>query len=172
MAAVLRDAAAAAGCDLHLALLSIEESGWAEYSGGRWGEEQYEVGEVTDSSKTLHDWRHPDGGRPAMAALPFFEAEVCPPGALEGAEDEEPEFEEATGNEGASFERFYQCAALVLWPRAARHRVVLRGGLDVAVPFLGELVRHWEAAGRLPGGCRPSGRPGSCRGHPAVLADR
>ena len=150
VAAVLRDAAAAAGCDLHLALLSIEESGWAEYSGGRWGEEQYEVGEVTDSSKTLHDWRHPDGGRPAMAALPFFEAEVCPPGALEGAEDEEPEFEEATGNAGVSFERFYQCAALVLWPRAARHRVVLRGGLDVAVPFLAELVRRWEAAGRLP----------------------
>ena len=64
VAAVLRDAAAAAGCDLHLALLSIEESGWAEYSGGRWGEEQYEVGEVTDSSKTLHDWRHPGRGPP------------------------------------------------------------------------------------------------------------
>ena len=150
VAAVLRDAAAAAGCDLHLALLSIEESGWAEYSGGRWGEEQYEVGEVTDSNMTIHHWRALDGGRPAMAALPFFEAEVCPPGALEGAEDEEPEFEEATGNAGVSFERFYQCAALVLWPRAARHGVVLRGGLDVAVPFLGELVRRWEAAGRLP----------------------
>jgi len=149
-AALLMGAATATACDLHLALLSIEESGWAEYVGGRRGQEQYEVGEVTDSSRTLHDWRHPDGGRPALGPLPFDEAEVCPPGALDDAEDEEPEFEEATGNEGASFERFYQCAALVLWPETARSRILVRGGLDVAVPFLGELVRRWEATGRRP----------------------
>jgi hypothetical protein len=144
VAAVVTSACEAADCDCHLALLTIEESGWAEYAGDGWGDEEYEIGEVTDSSENLQHWRHPDGSRPAMGALPFHEKELCPPNALADLDDTEPEFEEATGNAGASFERFYQRAALVLWPRAGRARVVADGGLDVSVPFLNELVRRWE----------------------------
>jgi hypothetical protein len=151
VAAVLSGAAEAAACDLHLALLTVEESGWAECAGGRWGEEEYEIGEVTDSSETLHDWRQPDGCRPPMGALPFHEEEICPPEALDEAKDAEPEFEEATGNEGVSFERFYQRAALVLWPRARRARVLAEGGPGVSVPFLGELVRRWDSDGGIHG---------------------
>ncbi len=150
MAAVVNAACEAASCDCHLALLTVEESGWAEYT-GRWGDEEYEIGEVTDSSEILHHWRHPDGSRPSMGTLPFRADEVCPPDALADLDDSEPEFEEATGNEGVSFERFYQRAALVLWPRTGRARVVAGGGLDVSVPFLGELVRRWEGGDRAPG---------------------
>ena len=150
VAGVLAAAARSADCDLHLALLSIEESGWAEYGDSRWGEVEYEIGEVTQSSQTLHDWRGADGGRPAMAALPFTDEEVCPPDALADAKETEPEFEEATGNEGVSFERFYQRAALVLWPRAHRPRVVAGGGLGLSLPFLSELVQRWEDGGHEP----------------------
>ncbi len=149
VAAMVLAAAREAGCDLFLALASVEESGWAEHTGD-WDEPDFEIGEVTDSSETIHDWRHPNGTRPAMGALPFFGDEVSPPGAFEDMDDSLPEFSEATGNEGASFERIYQCAVLVLWPRTNRAAVLTAGGLDVSLPFLGELVRQWEAAGLAP----------------------
>lgn len=149
VAAVVRAAALAADCDLFLALASIEESGWAE-SGGDWDDPDYAIGEVVDSSETLHDWRRPDGSEPAMGHLPFFGDEVSPPGIFEERDDSEPEFSEATGNSGASFERLYQCAALVLWPRARRPAVLAAGGLAVSLPFLDDLVREWEDAGRDP----------------------
>jgi len=150
VAAVVAKGCEAADCDCHLALLTVEESGWAEYTGDGWDadaeeeEDEYEIGEVTDSSETLHDWRHPDGSRSAMGPLTFYGDELCPPDALPDLEDTEPEFEEATGNEGASFERSYQRAALVLWPRAGRAKILADGGLDIGVPFLGELIQRWE----------------------------
>ena len=45
---------------------------------------------------------------------------MSPPDALEDMEPDEEHFHEATGNEGASFERTYHRAALVLWPRSRR----------------------------------------------------
>jgi hypothetical protein len=86
-----------------------------------------------------------------MGPLPFDEAEVSPPDAFADLADTEPEFEEATGNEGASFERFYQRAALVLWPRTRRALVLAAGGLAVSVPALTALVGQWESAGAVSG---------------------
>lgn len=43
---------------------------------------------------------------------------------------------EATGNEGATFERFYHRAALVIWPREAFVDVLLQAGPRAAVPYL------------------------------------
>lgn len=148
VAQVLVPAADGAGCDLHLALISVLESGWAEYTGGgRWDDPELEIGEVTDSDWSIHDWRLPDGGRPEMGPLPFAEAELAPPDALSDLDQTEAEFSEATGNEGASFERHYQRAALILWPRNRRARVLAAGGLAVSVPALLALVQRWEAAG-------------------------
>jgi len=147
-AQVLIPAAAAANCDLYLALLSVTETGWAEYTGGgRWREPEMEAGEVESSEWTIHDWRLPDGGQTGMAALPFVEEELAPAEALDDLEDAEVEFSEATGNAGASFERFYQRAAFVLWPVARRGAVLAAGGLEVSLPALRDLVRRWEIAG-------------------------
>lgn len=147
-AQVVIPAAAAANCDLYLALLSVNETGWAEYSGGgHWRDPEFEIGEVTDSAWTLHDWRLADGTLSEMAELPFTEEELSPAGALADLEAAEVEFSEATGNEGASFERFYQRAALVLWPSDRRGAVLAAGGLGVSLPALRDLVRRWETAG-------------------------
>jgi predicted 2-oxoglutarate/Fe(II)-dependent dioxygenase YbiX len=157
VATVLVAAAPAADCDLHLALVSIKESGGAEHIGyygsrRRWGadeedEEDFEVGEVYDRSETLSDWRRPDGSQPALGALPFMEDELCPPDAFADLEPDEQYFHEATGNEGASFERTYRRAALVLWPRARRLAVLNQAGLAATLPYLGELTGRWAESG-------------------------
>ncbi|MGE3541301.1 MAG: 2OG-Fe(II) oxygenase [Candidatus Tectimicrobiota bacterium] len=160
VAAVLVTAAAAAACDLHLALVSIEESGSAEYLGSyrarrRWQDEDeeddFEVGEVYDRSETLSNWCRPDGSQAALGALPFEPEELCPPDAFADLEEpDEQHFHEATGNEGASFERTYRRAALVLWPGARRLAVLNQAGLAATLPYLSELTRRWAEAGADP----------------------
>jgi hypothetical protein len=157
VAALLVAAASAADCDLHLALVSIKESGSAEYLGSygsrrRRGaeeedEEDFEVSEVHDRSETLSDWRRPDGSQPALGDLPFMEDELCPPDAFADLEPDEQYFHEATGNEGASFERTYRQAALVLWPRARRLAVLNQAGLAVTLSYLDALTRRWADSG-------------------------
>lgn len=158
VASVMVEAAHQADCDLYLALVSIAESGWAEYTGGggyrgrHWDDSdaEFEVGEVEDSSKTIHDWRHPDGSSSPLGPLPFHPDELSPPDAFDDMEPEDLDFQEATGNAGATFERLYQRAALVVWPRAYRIAVLAQGGLEATVPFLGELARQWQISGEGP----------------------
>jgi predicted 2-oxoglutarate/Fe(II)-dependent dioxygenase YbiX len=154
VAAVLAAAAEPAGCDLHLALVSIEESVSAEETGyygrGRWSDNDdgdFEIVEVCDRQLILSEWRKPDGSRPDLAEFPFEEEELCPPEAFEGLEPDELHFHEATGNEGASFERTYRRAGLVLWPKARRLAVLNQVGLGATLPYLGQLARTWSESG-------------------------
>src|ERR1700756_2096007 len=87
VASVLVKAAAAADCDLHLALVSIEESGSAEHTGyyGRRRksrdedeDEEFEGAEIIDRALILSEWRHPDGGEAGFGDFPFAE-ELCRP---------------------------------------------------------------------------------------------
>lgn len=155
VAGVLTAAAPQADCDLHLALLTVEESGIAEYSDnygrrGRWSgpnDDDFEAGEVTDRAVSLSEWRQPDGDTSALGELPVEElAELCPPDAFADLEPDEEHFREATGNEGASFERTYQRAALVLWPRRRRLAVLCQAGLSVTLPLLEDTVQRADAA--------------------------
>jgi hypothetical protein len=157
MASVLVKAVAAADCDLHLALVSIEESGIAEhsgyYGGRRWSrdeedDEQFEVAEVCDRALILSQWRRPDGSEAGFRDFPFDETELCPPGAFEDLTPDEQHFHEATGNEGASFERTYRRAGLVLWPRARRLAVLNQAGLGATLPHIEALTQRWEASDR------------------------
>ncbi len=155
-AAVLVAAAEDAGCELHLALLSIEESGSAEHTGsyrsyrrGRRDDEDdetFEAIEVHDRSETLSEWRRPDGGEAGIGVLPLDPEEVVPPDALDDMAPDDESFREATGNEGASFERSYRKAALVLWPRRNRLAVLNQGGLSATLPYLADLADRWVAS--------------------------
>ncbi len=155
-AGVLAAAAQQARCDLHLALLTVEESGAAEYADsygsrrGRWDEEEdaFEAGEVFDRSVMLSEWRHPDGEEVVLGAIPVDqEEELSPPDAIEDLPPDEEHFHEATGNEGASFERTYKRAALVLWPSMRLFAVLSQAGLPVTLPYLDDLTRRWAASG-------------------------
>jgi len=153
VASLLLEAARAADCDLHLGLVTVYEQGSAEYTGGGWHGDatDMEVGEVIDEGRYIHQWRSPDGQALELGRLDFADDEVSPPDAFAGFEDIEPDFEEATGNAGASYERTYQCAVLVLWPRAHRALVLVDAGLNVSVPYLTDLVERWRAAGAVSG---------------------
>ncbi|MEM5372971.1 2OG-Fe(II) oxygenase [Paraburkholderia azotifigens] len=163
-AGVLVRAADEADCDLHLALVSIDESGSAEYTGyssrrrsRRYRErydddddaydDDFEIGEIIERTLTVSEWRRPDDSKASIHALPFEETELCPPGSLDGLEPDEQHFHEATGNEGASFERTYRRAAFVLWPRSRRLAVLNQAGLRVTLPYLGELAQRWAKDG-------------------------
>ena len=153
VASVLVKAAAEADCDLHLALVAIEESGSAEHTGyyGRrhWSrdedeDEEFEVAEVLDRALILSEWRRPDGGETGFDEFPFAEDELCSPDAFEDLTPDEQHFHEATGNEGASFERTYSRAGFVLWPTARRLAVLNQAGLRTTLPYLEDLTARWE----------------------------
>jgi len=63
-------------------------------------------------------------------------------------EPDEEHFQEATGNEGASFERTYRRAALVLWPREQFFAVLCQAGLKATLPCLDEMIENWTASGK------------------------
>jgi hypothetical protein len=155
VAGVLSAAARDAGCDLHLALLTVEESGAAEYVDTyprrrRWSDEEdeFEAGEVFERSMTLSNWRRADGDAPALGEIPVETEEFVPPGAPDALSPDEEHFHEATGNEGASFERTYRRAALVIWPSDRIFAVLSQAGLRVTLPYLADLVERWAEAGR------------------------
>ncbi|TAL50679.1 MAG: 2OG-Fe(II) oxygenase, partial [Methylovulum sp.] len=149
IADVLVTAARQTDCDIHLALVSIEESGDAEYTGyGRYHDDDaFEVGEVYERTETVSDWRRPDGSEPELPTLPFAETECCPPDVFENLEFDDVQFHEATGNAGASFERTYYCAALVLWPHNRYLAIINQAGFSAALAMLQELCQNYEAAG-------------------------
>jgi predicted 2-oxoglutarate/Fe(II)-dependent dioxygenase YbiX len=141
-AALLKSAAPQATCDLHLALVSIGESGAAEHT-GYYDDDEFEVVEVFDRWECLTEWRLPDGGSAGLGEIPIEDGEVAPPDALEDMEPDEEHFHEATGNEGASFERTYRRAALVLWPRHRRLAVINQAGPEATLPYLESLAARW-----------------------------
>ncbi len=165
VARLLAMAAPQAGCDVHLALLTIWESGTAQYNGrNNWhyrrgqrdagleeNASEFEVVEVYDSGKSLSEWRRPDGSATTLGKLPIEDDEVSPPDALDDMEPDEEHFHEATGNEGASFDRTYARAALVVWPSSRILAVLKQGGFAATLPFLGELIDKWQAGGAKKG---------------------
>lgn len=152
-APVLIAATEQADCELHLALLTISESGSAEhvYHTSRSGrrrrsyyddddDEELEIGEVYDREAHLSTWRTPSGQDAGLSKLSFKEEEICPLGALGDMDDVEASFHEATGNEGASFERTYSKAALVIWPKGKKLAIISQSGLQHSLPFLRNLI--------------------------------
>jgi hypothetical protein len=153
LAKVLREAAVQADCALYLGIVHIEESGWAEYTGGyrcrssRWDRdddeddgEDYEIGEVCDWRHYLSHWRNGNDEAVDFGEIPLNKDELLPPGALDEEEPDESHFSEATGNAGAEFERTYLRAALVLWPQSRFNSVCLSAGVSAALARLGQLV--------------------------------
>ena len=146
------------GCDVHLALISIEESGSAEYTGddypsrrGRYRDEEdgdeFRVVEVTDRRAVASAWRRSNGEPSPLTDIPILASEFSPPVSFEELEPDEEHFHEATGNEGASFERTYRRAALILWPSDRLLAVINQAGRGATLPLLTDLADRWAAAG-------------------------
>src|SRR5439155_25369125 len=112
---------------------------------------EFTADEVFERSETLTEWRRPDGRPATLGAIPIADGEVSPPDAFDDIEPDEEHFHEATGNEGASFERTYHRAALVLWPRSRRLAVLNQAGQQATLPYLESLAARWMDEGAKPG---------------------
>ena len=66
--------------------------------------------------------------------------ELLPAGALDGEPPDEKRLTEASGNEGATYERCYHRAALVLWRQDCAVDVLLQAGVVAVLPYLRQLV--------------------------------
>lgn len=157
-ARVLVQAAARAGCAVHLGIVHIEESGPAQpnydcYQArrGRWGRydddegedagsDDFEVIEVSDSSQYVDQWVDPKDRPMDFGPLPLADGELLPAGALDDEMPDEQRLLEASGNEGVSFERAYHRAALVIWHRDRYAEVLLQAGVGAVLPYLKERI--------------------------------
>ncbi|MEX2607411.1 MAG: 2OG-Fe(II) oxygenase [Kiritimatiellia bacterium] len=145
LARVLRVAAEQADFELHLAMVHIEEYGYFEgfYDYGEEPDEFDIEDAVADERDAYVDsWRDANDEPVGYGQMQFDPAEdLLPPGALDAESPDEENFHGNTGNAGASFDRAYLRAALVLWPKADGAAICLGNGLPSAIGFLANRSR-------------------------------
>ncbi|HEY6341199.1 MAG TPA: 2OG-Fe(II) oxygenase [Bryobacteraceae bacterium] len=162
-ARVLAQAAVRAQCDCHLGIVHIGESGSAEpdydpfYRSRRnryWHDEDEEaedeengdedtsftVDSVDDSWQYVDEWRDRGDRAVKFGRIPLAAGELLPVGALDREPPDEKRLTEASGNEGATYERSYHRAALVLWRQDRSIDVLLQAGVVAALPYLARLT--------------------------------
>ena len=156
VARVLTEAAERVACEVHAAVVHIEQYGGADYTGRGWDwgdgedEDEWEMGDVVDSREWLDGWARPDGRRPRLGEVELLPGELLPRGALDDAAPDEQRVHEASGNEGVSVERAYHRAALVVWPRSKALEIVARSDMAGAVALVADELdrRHDTRSGR------------------------
>lgn len=100
--------------------------------------------EVYEESRLLSHWIDPQG-RPQPFGNLKFEDEELLSDVAEQSWPYKQEISEATGNEGATMERWYRQAVVVIWPRDRYFRILAGEGPTHAVPALEELVETTAA---------------------------
>ncbi len=171
VAQVLGDAADRADCELHAAVLRIEEFGLPMHEGFAhgwdWGFDlewedfedvgpEAEMGDVDERLEALDGWAARDGSRPPFGEIPLKALELLPQGALDDAEPDGRRLKGSTGNTGPTLEFIYRLAALVIWPRDRTVDVVASGSIDRAVAWV---ETQWAVVGGASDG--RSGRVGA-----------
>ncbi|MDE0239761.1 MAG: hypothetical protein OXQ84_06125, partial [bacterium] len=151
-ARVLCEAADFADCEIHAAIVHIEEEGGVIYGDDYahdlgWESdaddvEGMEIGDLFDSRHWLDGWTAGDGGRPALGEIELMPGELLPHGALDGEAPDDEWLHEATGNEGVSLERAWRRAGLVLWPRSRTLTILAGPGIGGAVAWLAERIER------------------------------
>ena len=171
-AAVLRDAALAAGCEVHLALLTLHESGSSEgedydydsrsrtrrsrYSYEEDEDEdedgddteagsEHEMGEIYESSLVAEHWSDATGASSPIGLMHIEEEELLQPDLLRAVISEEY-FEGYTGNAGMTLDRWYRHAAIIIWPKRRHFDVLCDCGISRMVPVFAKMVADWKKA--------------------------
>jgi hypothetical protein len=168
-ARVLAQAAARAQCAAHLGIVHIGESGLAEpddaFYGSHWNryrdydrgdeedaeeedeeEEGFTAASVDDGWQYIDEWRDRDDRAVKFGRIPLGGGELLPAGALDREPPDEKRLTEASGNEGATYERSYHRAALVLWRENRSIDVLLQAGVVAALPYLKRLAAGGKRA--------------------------
>lgn len=143
-----------------LALLTHHQSGGADYSTycdrswgrrSRWsyddeGEDEdgdedsgVDIAEIFDEQLSLDHWLDPRGRKQSFGTIHLQETEVLDPNSMKEWSYRQ-EVHEATGNEGATVERWYRQCVLVIWPRDRYFGILAREGQVQALPVLEQMV--------------------------------
>ncbi len=156
--AVLTRAAQRLGYQLFIALLTHRQSGSPDYGtisysrsrrryrrfDSSWDDdisgenEDAEFEDVFEESRSLDHWLDPQGRKQPFGRLSFEKDELA--GDADKDWPYQQHISEATGNEGATMERWYRQAVVVLWPRDRYFRILAGEGPEHAVPALEQLV--------------------------------
>ncbi|MEK7991141.1 MAG: 2OG-Fe(II) oxygenase [Thiotrichaceae bacterium] len=136
---IMLEAAEKSNCDLHLAMLTKWESGDVGYDYYE-DEDDAEMEEVFDSMLSIDGWITPDNQRVDFGNLTVNEEEVFAEFDSTDRIADEQEIEEATGNEGATMERWYHQAALVIWPQAQCYHHIAKAGIIKTIPKLHQML--------------------------------
>jgi len=131
-AVVLKEAGEKLGWYFSLALVTITETGMAEYTAI-----SMRPCMVSESDKKIEHFTEP--GIPEVEEglkVKIEDQELLPYHALKEERPDKQKFQEQTGNEGPSFERIYRRAAIVLWPKTGHVGFLLKGSLESAIAFL------------------------------------
>lgn len=156
VADVLSAAAKAEDFDVHLGFLSVHKlmEAVVEYRGYGYRRRRYDdpldesdvdEGEEIEKSITVSRLVNEDGTRLRMGPLKVTEDEdaLVGPHGIDDIKPHKTMVSEDTGNAGASLEKWYRSAALVVWPRVRRHAVLVDGDLQRALGKL--LALAWQA---------------------------
>jgi len=152
-AEVLSRAAASLDYDCSLALVTHYQTGsmdsddyWDDYGDDEEetsGPEDAGMLEVFDDTITLSHWREMSGRERPLGELHVAENELLCRDDRKGWSVSQ-QIHEATGNEGATLERWYRNCALLIWPRDRFFRILAAEGQAVALPELERMAAQAE----------------------------
>lgn len=97
----------------------------------------YETYDLIDDNLSASGWVTPSGKREDFGEIQLDEEVLVPPGVLDDADPDDEDFQEATGNEGATIDKTYHRASLVVWPLNQRLAML---GLDRMILKLEESI--------------------------------
>ena len=154
---VLSRAAESLGYHCYIALLTHWQSGGVDYStwdfDDSWGSRRYRssrrpvsavrMDEVYDEKMSLDHWLDVHGQPQPFGQIHLEEGEVL--GGSEGWSYEQ-EVHEATGNEGATLERWYRRAVVVIWPPDRFFSILAGEGQAAALPELERMAAQAKKA--------------------------
>lgn len=162
-AQVLFEAARQSGYMAHLALITLWQSGSAEYAepsyrrrrSRYWDNDEYddeepsdyEMGEIFDESLSADRWTDHAGNKVWLGEIHLDETEIAGDRPLGEGEPSEEEFEGFTGNAGMTLDYWYHRAAVVLWPRESHYDILCEVGTETAVGGLDAMVAAWRENG-------------------------
>lgn len=154
-AKILNAAAQQADCKAFVALLTLHESGEAEYADGgagssrgwgrysSYGNGDYEMGEIYESELTANAWCDSEGHPLPIGELTVEEDELLDPEELRDVDPEE-EFEGYTGNAGMTMDYWYRHASVILWPSRRHFEILCNGNGRKAVAALDQMIAKGE----------------------------
>jgi hypothetical protein len=107
--------------------------------------DDYEMEEIYDSSLTVDHWIDAAGKLKEFGEITLTEEQIVSKMELDEREPDEQEVEGPTGNAGATMDRWYHQAAMVIWPNKAHFSILLHAGQYSAIPELQEMLANNSA---------------------------